>query len=161
DRALDAVGVHVVDQLGELRTLEERVPALEVVLLDAHHPVGLGLVAHVDVHEAVDGTGHCPLPFRDNRSCSAVLSTFAVAVSGTSFPESVSSQQVGTLNALRRVRTSRVRSSSDSDDTTSAPTACRCSVVTLVTCACWTPLIARSAASTSDGYTVAPLTLNM
>ena len=41
DRPLDAVGVHVVDELGQLGALEERVVALEVVLLDADHPVGL------------------------------------------------------------------------------------------------------------------------
>src|SRR5206468_916909 len=41
-----------------LRAAEERVPALEVVLLDPDHPLGLRDVAHVDVHETVDRSGH-------------------------------------------------------------------------------------------------------
>src|SRR3546814_757047 len=58
DGLLDAVGVHVLEQLVQLGALEEGLAALEVVLLDADHPVGLLLVAECDVHEAVDGSGH-------------------------------------------------------------------------------------------------------
>ena len=46
DRPFDAVGIHVVDEFRELRTLEEGIAALEIVLLDAHHPVGLRPIAH-------------------------------------------------------------------------------------------------------------------
>ena len=84
DRPLDAVGVHVLEQLGQLGALEERVAALEVVLLDPDHPLGLLLVAQVDVHEAVDRSGHSlALPSDSSSCCSAGLSTLPVADIGT------------------------------------------------------------------------------
>src|SRR5262249_43388738 len=60
DRALDAVLVHVVEQLRELGAAEEGISASEVVLLDPDHPVGLLHVAHVHVHETVDRSRHEP-----------------------------------------------------------------------------------------------------
>ena len=52
---LDAVLVHLVEQLAELAAREHRRARLEVVLLDADHPLGLLDVAHVGVDEEVVG----------------------------------------------------------------------------------------------------------
>ncbi len=58
DRPLDAVRVHVLDQFRQLRAGQERLPALEVVLLDPDHPLRLLLVAQVHVDQTVDRAVH-------------------------------------------------------------------------------------------------------
>ena len=55
DRALDALRVHLVEQLGQLAARQHRIARAERVLLDPDHPVGGLLVPHVDVHQAIDG----------------------------------------------------------------------------------------------------------
>ena len=59
---LHAHAVHLVEQLGQLAAREHRLAGLEVVVLDADHPLGLLHVAHVGVHEQV--VGPCDDPHR-------------------------------------------------------------------------------------------------
>src|SRR5690349_20833181 len=86
----------------------------------------------------------------------AATSTFPVAPRGMASSESTSSQMVGILNELSRFRAATCSRSAGPSPITTAPTR----PATSVTKAFWTPSMLRSACSTSEGYTVAPLTLN-
>src|SRR5262249_39595782 len=134
----------------------------EVVLLDPLHPFGLLLVRKIDVDQTVDGFRHSVLPFVSSSCWSATLSTFPDASIGTSPAAGVANHTDGTLNALSAERTERRTNSTLRSVTTRAATCRRPDPSgTSVTCAWLTPSTAANAASTSAGYTVAPLTLTM